>query len=81
MFVLELTENSAVPKLVGRVPPALDADFHSDNIRVCYRTTHPHFHFPDETRPELYTNTSFDREQKVPRRVFSNFIRRRTTSQ
>ncbi|CAI4231863.1 unnamed protein product [Auanema sp. JU1783] len=62
---LSLVENdkSPLPRQVGRIPAALDADFHSDNTKVCYTTESPLFFFVDPTLPILYTNVSFDREQ------------------
>ncbi|CAD6196894.1 unnamed protein product [Caenorhabditis auriculariae] len=61
---LTVVENEKGQRQVGRIPAALDADFHSDNTKVCYTTESPLFYFVDPTLPVLYTNSSFDREQK-----------------
>ncbi|VDL72004.1 unnamed protein product [Nippostrongylus brasiliensis] len=62
---LSLMENdrSPIPRQIGRVTAAQDADFHSDNTKICYSTESPIFFFLDPTIPVLYTNQSFDREQ------------------
>ncbi|WKY03404.1 hypothetical protein Q1695_004835 [Nippostrongylus brasiliensis] len=62
---LSLMENdrSPIPRKIGRVTAAQDADFHSDNTKICYSTESPIFFFLDPTIPVLYTNQSFDREQ------------------
>ncbi|KAK6750031.1 hypothetical protein RB195_002183 [Necator americanus] len=66
-FQLSLTENdrSPQPRQIGRVPAAMDGDFHADNTKVCYTSESPLFFFLEPTLPVLYTNQSFDREQKA----------------
>lgn len=62
---LTVVENdrSTLPRQIGRVPAAQDADFHADNAKVCYTADAPQFFFLEPTFPILYTNQSFDREQ------------------
>ncbi|EYC39761.1 hypothetical protein Y032_0641g1021 [Ancylostoma ceylanicum] len=66
-FHLSLPENdrSPLPRQIGRIPAALDGDFHADNTKVCYSSESPLFFFLEPTLPVLYTNQSFDREQKA----------------
>ncbi|KIH51838.1 hypothetical protein ANCDUO_18069, partial [Ancylostoma duodenale] len=66
-FHLSLPENdrSPLPRQIGRIPAALDGDFHADNTKVCYTSESPLFFFLEPTLPVLYTNQSFDREQKA----------------
>uniref|UniRef100_A0A158P7R2 Cadherin n=1 Tax=Angiostrongylus cantonensis TaxID=6313 RepID=A0A158P7R2_ANGCA len=66
VFHLSLVENdrSPPPRQIGHVPVALDADFHTDNTKVCYSSESALFFFLEPTLPVLYTNHSFDREQE-----------------
>ncbi|VDO44710.1 unnamed protein product [Haemonchus placei] len=62
LSVLE-NDRSFLPRKIGHVPAAVDADFHADHTKVCYTTDSLLFFFVNETLPVLYTNQSFDREQ------------------
>lgn len=66
---LTVLENEKGRRQVGRIPAALDSDFHSDNTKVCYTTDTPIFFFSDPTLPILYTNSSFDREHKKQHQI------------
>ncbi|PIO62496.1 cadherin domain protein [Teladorsagia circumcincta] len=63
-FSVMENNRSSLPRQIGRVPAALDADFHGDNTKICYTTDSVLFFFLEHTLPVLYTNQSFDREQK-----------------
>ncbi|PIO59898.1 cadherin domain protein, partial [Teladorsagia circumcincta] len=63
-FSVMENNRSSLPRQIGRVPAALDADFHGDNTKICYTTDSVLFFFLEQTLPVLYTNQSFDREQK-----------------
>ncbi|PIO64106.1 cadherin domain protein [Teladorsagia circumcincta] len=63
-FSVMENNRSSPPRQIGRIPAALDADFHGDNTKICYTTDSVLFFFLDQTLPVLYTNQSFDREQK-----------------
>ncbi|XGW29728.1 hypothetical protein V3C99_009069 [Haemonchus contortus] len=62
LSVLE-NDRSSLPRKIGRVPAAVDADFHADHIKVCYTTDSLLFFFVNKTLSVLFTNQSFDREQ------------------
>ncbi|EFO87329.1 CRE-CDH-8 protein [Caenorhabditis remanei] len=66
---LTVLENEKGKRQVGRIPAALDSDFHSDNTKVCYTTDTPIFFFADPTLPILFTNSSFDREHKKQHQI------------
>uniref|UniRef100_A0A1I7TPR6 Cadherin domain-containing protein n=1 Tax=Caenorhabditis tropicalis TaxID=1561998 RepID=A0A1I7TPR6_9PELO len=66
---LTVLENEKGRRQVGRIPAALDSDFHSDNTKVCYTTDTPIFFFSDPTLPILFTNSSFDREFKKQHQI------------
>ncbi|UMM31105.1 hypothetical protein L5515_012719 [Caenorhabditis briggsae] len=66
---LTVLENEKGKRQVGRIPAALDSDFHSDNTKVCYTTDTPIFFFADPTLPVLFTNSSFDREHKKQHQI------------
>ncbi|CAI5448984.1 unnamed protein product [Caenorhabditis angaria] len=66
---LTVVENEKGRRQVGRIPAALDSDFHSDNTKVCYTTDTPMFIFDDPTLPILYTNSSFDREHQKQHQI------------
>ncbi|CAL2042239.1 unnamed protein product [Caenorhabditis brenneri] len=66
---LTVLENEKGKRQVGRIPAALDSDFHSDNTKVCYTTDTPIFFFSDPTLPILFTNSSFDREHKKQHQI------------
>ncbi|CAI2349910.1 unnamed protein product [Caenorhabditis sp. 36 PRJEB53466] len=66
---LTVLENEKGKRQVGRIPAALDSDFHSDNTKVCYTSDAPIFFFSDPTLPILYTNSSFDREHKKQHQI------------
>ncbi|CDH93161.1 Cadherin domain-containing protein [Caenorhabditis elegans] len=66
---LTVLENEKGKRQVGRIPAALDSDFHSDNTKVCYTTDTPLFFFSDPTLPILFTNSSFDREHKKQHQI------------
>ncbi|CAJ0952708.1 unnamed protein product, partial [Mesorhabditis belari] len=65
-FQLTIVENERgpVPRKVGRIPSAIDSDYHADNKKICYSVDNPAFFFHPLTDPFLYTNRSFDREQQ-----------------
>ncbi|KAK6014905.1 cadherin domain protein, partial [Ostertagia ostertagi] len=70
---------SSFPSQIGRIPAALDADFHADNTKgweyyfendvlLLLSATRLILLFSfslEQTIPKLYTNQSFDREQKA----------------
>ncbi|CAB3406383.1 unnamed protein product [Caenorhabditis bovis] len=66
---LTVVENEKGHRQIGRIPAALDSDFHSDNTKVCYATDSPLFFFADAALPVLYTNSSFDREQRKQHQI------------
>uniref|UniRef100_A0A8R1I1P6 Cadherin domain-containing protein n=1 Tax=Caenorhabditis japonica TaxID=281687 RepID=A0A8R1I1P6_CAEJA len=69
---LTVLENEKGKRQVGRIPAALDSDFHSDNTKVCYTTDTLIFFFSDPTLPILFTNSSFDREHKKQHQITIN---------